>query len=155
MSEYIGIILAIIFVVLFLLGKSSLRFTNDEHQMSFKFQYRLFFEEPDSPHSFKFDMKKKLVKVYIRDLRFDIPDVSLEKVEQLYKQLQWAEARDNSVQEVIKKIQTLQSTIEILQEQIQELNDKKIELENLVYVNGEIKTYADILSEIEKDAKIK
>lgn len=100
-------------------------------------------------------MKKKLVKVYIRDLRFDIPDVSLEKVEQLYKQLQWAEARDNSVQEVVKKIQTLQSTIEILQEQIQELNDKKIELENLVYVNGEIKTYADILSEIEKDAKIK
>lgn len=56
MSEYIGIILAIIFVVLFLLGKSSLRFTNDEHQMSFKFQYRLFFEEPDSPHSFKFEI---------------------------------------------------------------------------------------------------
>jgi hypothetical protein len=100
-------------------------------------------------------MKKKLVKVYIRDLRFDIPDVSLEKIEELYKQLQWSEARDNSVQEVIKKIQTLQSTIEILQEQIQELVDKKIELENLVYVNGEIKTYADILSEIEKDAKIK
>lgn len=98
---------------------------------------------------------KKLVKVYIRDLRFDIPDVSLEKVEQLYKQLQWSEARDNSVQEVIKKIQTLQSTIEILQEQIQELVDKKKELENLVYVNGEIKTYANILSEIEKDAKIK
>ena len=98
---------------------------------------------------------KKLVKVYIRDLRFDIPDVSLEKVEQLYQQLQWAEARDNSVQEVIKKIQTLQSTIEILQEQIQELVDKKKELENLVYVNGEIKTYADILQEIEKDAKIK
>lgn len=97
---------------------------------------------------------KKLVKVYIRDLRFDIPDVSLEKVEQLYQQLQWAEARDNSVQEVIKKIQTLQSTIEILQEQIQELVDKKKELENLVYVNGEIKTYANILSEIEKDAKI-
>ena len=97
---------------------------------------------------------KKLVKVYIRDLRFDIPDVSLEKVEQLYQQLQWAEARDNSVQEVIKKIQTLQSTIEILQEQIQELVDKKKELENLVYVNGEIKTYADILSELEKDAKI-
>ena len=63
--------------------------------------------------------------------------------------------RDNSVHEVIKKIQTLQSTIEILKEQIQELNDRKIELENLVYVNGEIKTYADILSEIEKDAKIK
>ena len=100
-------------------------------------------------------MKKKLIKVYIRDLRFDIPDVSLEKIEELYKQLQWSEARDNSVQEVIKKIQTLQSTIEILQEQIQELNDKKIELENLVYVNGEIKTYADILSEIKKDAKIK
>lgn len=98
---------------------------------------------------------KKLVKVYIRDLRFDIPDVTLEKVEQLYKQLQWAEARDNSVQEVIKKIQTLQSTIEILQEQIQELVDKKKELENLVYVNGEIKTYANILSELEKDAKIK
>lgn len=98
---------------------------------------------------------KKLVKVYIRDLRFDIPDVSLEKVEQLYQQLQWSEARDNSVQEVIKKIQTLQSTIEILQEQIQELVDKKKELENLVYVNGEIKTYANILSEIEKDAKIK
>lgn len=98
---------------------------------------------------------KKLIKVYIRDLRFDIPDVSLEKVEQLYKQLQWSEARDSSVQEVIKKIQTLQSTIEILQEQIQELIDKKKELENLVYVNGEIKTYADILSEIEKDAKIK
>ena len=97
---------------------------------------------------------KKLVKVYIRDLRFNIPDVSLEKVEQLYKQLQWAEARDNSVQEVIKKIQTLQSTIEILQEQIQELVDKKKELENLVYVNGEIKTYANILSEMEKDAKI-
>lgn len=97
---------------------------------------------------------KKLVKVYIRDLRFDIPDVSLEKIEQLYQQLQWAEARDNSVQEVIKKIQTLQSTIEILQEQIQELVDKKKELENLVYVNGEIKTYANILSEIEKDAKI-
>ena len=100
-------------------------------------------------------MKKKLVKVYIRDLRFDIPDVSLEKVEQLYQQLQWSEARDSSVQEVIKKIQTLQSTIEILKEQIQELVDKKIELENLVYVNGEIKTYADILSEIKKDAKIK
>jgi|GEM_PF-5455904 hypothetical protein len=100
-------------------------------------------------------MKKKLIKVYIRDLRFDIPDVSLEKIEELYKQLQWSEARDNSVHEVIKKIQTLQSTIEILKEQIQELNDKKIELENLVYVNGEIKTYADILSEIEKDAKIK
>ena len=100
-------------------------------------------------------MKKKLIKVYIRDLRFDIPDVSLEKIEELYKQLQWSEARDNSVQEVIKKIQTLQSTIEILQEQIQELVDRKIELENLVYVNGEIKTYADILSEIEKDAKIK
>lgn len=98
---------------------------------------------------------KKLVKVYIRDLRFDIPDVSLEKVEQLYKQLQWSEARDSSVQEVIKKIQTLQSTIEILQEQIQELVDKKKELENLVYVNGEIKTYANILQEIEKDAKIK
>lgn len=98
---------------------------------------------------------KKLIKVYIRDLRFDIPDVSLEKVEQLYKQLQWSEARDNSVQEVIKKIQTLQSTIEILQEQIQELVDKKKELENLVYVNGEIKTYANILQEIEKDAKIK
>lgn len=98
---------------------------------------------------------KKLVKVYIRDLRFDIPDVSLEKIEQLYKQLQWAEARDNSVQEVIKKIQILQSTIEILQEQIQELVDKKKELENLVYVNGEIKTYANILQEIEKDAKIK
>ena len=98
---------------------------------------------------------KKIVKVYIRDLRFDIPDVTLEKVEQLYKQLQWAEARDNSVQEVIKKIQTLQSTIEILQEQIQELVDKKKELENLVYVNGEIKTYANILSELEKDAKIK
>lgn len=97
---------------------------------------------------------KKLVKVYIRDLRFDISDVSLEKVEQLYKQLQWAEARDNSVQEVIKKIQTLQSTIEILQEQIQELADKKKELENLVYVNGEIKTYANILSELEKNAKI-
>lgn len=97
---------------------------------------------------------KKLVKVYIRDLRFDIPDVSLEKVEQLYKQLQWSEARDNSVQEVIKKIQTLQSTIEILKEQIQELVDKKIELENLVYVNGEIKTYANILSELEKDVKI-
>lgn len=100
-------------------------------------------------------MKKKLIKVYIRDLRFDIPDVSLEKIEELYKQLQWSEARDNSVQEVIKKIQTLQSTIEILQEQIQELVDKKKELENLVYVNGEIKTYANILSEIEKDAKIK
>ena len=98
-------------------------------------------------------MKKKLIKVYIRDLRFDIPDVSLEKIEELYKQLQWSEARDNSVHEVIKKIQTLQSTIEILKEQIQELNDRKIELENLV--NGEIKTYADILSEIEKDAKIK
>ena len=39
-------------------------------------------------------MKKKLIKVYIRDLRFDIPDVSLEKIEELYKQLQWAEARD-------------------------------------------------------------
>lgn len=51
---------------------------------------------------------KKLVKVYIRDLRFDIPDVSLEKVEQLYQQLQWSEARDSSVREVIKKIQTLQ-----------------------------------------------
>ena len=100
-------------------------------------------------------MKKKLIKVYIRDLRFDIPDVSLEKIEELYKQLQWSEARDNPVHEVIKKIQTLQSTIEILKEQIQELNDKKIELENLVYVNGEIKTYADILSEIEKDVKIK
>lgn len=100
-------------------------------------------------------MKKKLIKVYIRDLRFDIPDVSLEKIEELYKQLQWSEARDNSVHKVIKKIQTLQSTIEILKEQIQELNDRKIELENLVYVNGEIKTYADILSEIEKDAKIK
>ena len=100
-------------------------------------------------------MKKKLIKVYIRDLRFDIPDVSLEKIEELYKQLQQSEARDNSVHEVIKKIQTLQSTIEILKEQIQELNDRKIELENLVYVNGEIKTYADILSEIEKDAKIK
>lgn len=98
---------------------------------------------------------KKLVKVYIRDLRFDIPDVSLEKVEQLYKQLQWSEARDSSVQEVVKKIQILQSTIEILQEQIQELVDKKKELENLVYVNGEIKTYANILQEIEKDAKIK
>ena len=100
-------------------------------------------------------MKKKLIKVYIRDLRFDIPDVSLEKIEELYKQLQWSEARNNSVHEVIKKIQTLQLTIEILKEQIQELNDKKIELENLVYVNGKIKTYADILSEIEKDAKIK
>lgn len=98
---------------------------------------------------------KKLVKVYIRDLRFDIPDVSLEKIEQLYQQLQWAEARDSSVQGVIKKIQTLQSTIEILQEQIQELVDKKKELENLVYVNGKIKTYANILQEIEKDAKIK
>lgn len=49
-------------------------------------------------------MKKKLIKVYIRDLRFDIPDVSLEKIEELYKQLQWSEARDNSVHEVIKKI---------------------------------------------------
>lgn len=48
-------------------------------------------------------MKKKLIKVYIRDLRFDIPDVSLEKIEELYKQLQWSEARDNSVHEVIKK----------------------------------------------------
>lgn len=56
MSEHIGTILAIIFVVLFLLGKSSLRFTNDEHQISLKFQYRLFFEEPDSPHSFKFEI---------------------------------------------------------------------------------------------------
>lgn len=56
MSEHIGIILAIIFVVLFLLGKSSLKFTNDEHQMSLKFEYRLFFEEPDSPHSFKFEI---------------------------------------------------------------------------------------------------
>lgn len=43
----------------------------------------------------------------------------------------------------------------MLQEQIQELDDKKKELENLVYVNGEIKTYADILSEMKKDAKIK
>ena len=31
MSEHIGIILAIIFVVLFLLGKSSLKFFNDEN----------------------------------------------------------------------------------------------------------------------------
>lgn len=99
--------------------------------------------------------KQKLVKVYIRDLRFDIPDVSLEKIEQLYQQLQWLEARDKSVREVIKKIQALQTTIEVLKEQILELNDKKKELENLVYVNGEIKTYAEILQEIEKDAKIK
>lgn len=98
---------------------------------------------------------KKLIKVYIRDLRFDIPDVSLEKIEQLYQQLQWAEARDNSVQEVIKKIQALQTTIEVLQEQIQELVDKKKELENLVYVNGEIKTCAKILSELEKSVTIK
>lgn len=55
MSEYIGVILIIIFVGLFLIGKSSLRFTNDEHQFSIKFEYRLFFEEPDSPHSFKFE----------------------------------------------------------------------------------------------------
>lgn len=56
MSEYIGAILTVILVGLFLIGKSSLRFTNDEHQISLKFQYRLFFEEPDSPHSFKFEI---------------------------------------------------------------------------------------------------
>lgn len=56
MSEHIGIILAIIFVVLFLLGKSSLRFFNDEHKIGIRYNFRLFFEEPDSPHSFKFEI---------------------------------------------------------------------------------------------------
>lgn len=56
MSEHIGTILAIIFVVLFLLGKSSLRFFNDEHKIGIRYNFRLFFEEPDSPHSFKFEI---------------------------------------------------------------------------------------------------
>ena len=56
MNEYIGIILAIIFVVLFLLGKSSLKFFNDEHKIGIRYSFRLFFEEPDSPHSFKFEI---------------------------------------------------------------------------------------------------
>ena len=56
MSEHIGTILAIIFVVLFLLGKSSLRFFNDEHKIGIRFNFRWFFEERDSPHSFKFEI---------------------------------------------------------------------------------------------------
>lgn len=56
MSEHIGIILAIIFVVLFLLGKSSLKFFNDEYKIGIRYSFRLFFEEPDSPHSFKFEI---------------------------------------------------------------------------------------------------
>ena len=43
MSEHIGTILAIIFVVLFLLGKSSLRFFNDEHKIGIRYNFRLFF----------------------------------------------------------------------------------------------------------------
>lgn len=57
MSEHIGAILTTILVVLFLIGKSSLKFTNDEHYFGLKYQYRLFFEEPDSPHSFKFEIR--------------------------------------------------------------------------------------------------
>lgn len=55
MSEYIGAIITVILVGLFLIGKSSLKFINDEHKISLKFEYRLFFEEPDSPHSFKLE----------------------------------------------------------------------------------------------------
>ena len=56
MSEHIGTILAIIFVVLFLLGNHTLRFFNDEHKIGIRYNFRLFFEEPDSPHSFKFEI---------------------------------------------------------------------------------------------------
>lgn len=57
MGEYIGAIITTILVVLFLLGKSSLRFFNDEHEIGFKYNFRLFFEEPDSPHSFNFEIR--------------------------------------------------------------------------------------------------
>lgn len=56
MSEYITAIATVVLVGLFLIGKFSLRFTNDEYQISLKFEYRLFFEEPNSPHSFKFEI---------------------------------------------------------------------------------------------------
>ena len=56
MSEYIGAIITVILVGLFLIGKSSLRFINDEHKIGIRYSFRLFFEEPDSPHSFKFEI---------------------------------------------------------------------------------------------------
>nr|DAY07529.1 MAG TPA: hypothetical protein [Caudoviricetes sp.]DAY38424.1 MAG TPA: hypothetical protein [Bacteriophage sp.] len=56
MSEHIGTILVTILVILFLLGKSSLKFFNNEHEIGIKYSFRLFFEEPDSPHSFKFEI---------------------------------------------------------------------------------------------------
>lgn len=56
MGEYIVAMLTTILVVLFLLGKSSLKFFNDEHKIGIRYNFRLFFEEPDSPHSFKFEI---------------------------------------------------------------------------------------------------
>lgn len=56
MSEYIVAMLTTILVVLLLIGKSSLTFVNNEYEIGFKYNFRLFFEEPDSPHSFKFEI---------------------------------------------------------------------------------------------------
>lgn len=56
MIEHIGVVLATILVVLFLIGKSSLKFVNNEHEIGIRYSFRLFFEEPDNPHSFKFEI---------------------------------------------------------------------------------------------------
>lgn len=56
MSEHIGTILVTILVILFSVWKSSLKFLNNEHEIGIKYNFRLFFEEPDSPHSFKFEI---------------------------------------------------------------------------------------------------
>lgn len=53
---YIGIITIIIFTLFFLLGTSKFKFINDEYHIGFVYEFRLFFEEPDSPHSFKFEI---------------------------------------------------------------------------------------------------